>query len=94
MFGKIAVISRRLFCVGEDGVLRRCIPTARRAAGFSATRSTARRPNSSAFPYADMSLYSIPEGAEEALVMLSDIFPTGFECGVLNGKVAPGSARR
>jgi alcohol dehydrogenase len=28
---------------------------------------------------------------EEALVMLSDILPTGFECGVLNGKVAPGS---
>jgi len=24
-------------------------------------------------------------------VMLSDILPTGFECGVLNGKVAPGS---
>ncbi len=43
-------------------------------------------------PYADTSLYPIPEGAdEEALVMLSDILPTGFECGVLNGKVAPGS---
>lgn len=42
-------------------------------------------------PYADTSLYPIPEGAdEEALVMLSDILPTGFECGVLNGKVAPG----
>ncbi len=39
-----------------------------------------------------MSLYHIPKGAdEEALVMLSDILPTGFECGVLNGKVAPGS---
>lgn len=24
------------------------------------------------------------------MVMLSDILPTGFECGVLNGKVAPG----
>lgn len=23
--------------------------------------------------------------------MLSDILPTGFECGVLNGKVSPGS---
>jgi alcohol dehydrogenase len=23
--------------------------------------------------------------------MLSDILPTGFECGVLNGKVAPGN---
>ena len=43
-------------------------------------------------PYADTSLYPIPLGAdEEALVMLSDILPTGFECGVLNGKVAPGS---
>jgi alcohol dehydrogenase len=42
-------------------------------------------------PYADNSLYHIPEGAdEEALVMLSDILPTGFECGVLNGKVKPG----
>ncbi len=39
-----------------------------------------------------MSLNHIPEGAdEEALVMLSDILPTGFECGVLNGKVQPGS---
>jgi alcohol dehydrogenase len=44
-------------------------------------------------PHADTSLYPIPDGAdEEALVMLSDILPTGFECGVLNGKVQPGSA--
>ncbi|SDS83064.1 alcohol dehydrogenase [Bradyrhizobium canariense] len=43
-------------------------------------------------PFADTSLYPIPDGAdEEALVMLSDILPTGFECGVLNGKVEPGS---
>lgn len=43
-------------------------------------------------PHADTSLYPIPPGCEEeALVMLSDILPTGFECGVLNGKVAPGS---
>ena len=43
-------------------------------------------------PYADSSLYPIPAGAdEEALVMLSDILPTGFECGVLNGKVQPGN---
>jgi alcohol dehydrogenase len=42
-------------------------------------------------PFADNSLYSIPAGAdEEALVMLSDILPTGFECGVLNGQVKPG----
>ena len=42
-------------------------------------------------PHADTSLYRLPEGAdEEALVMLSDILPTGYECGVLNGKIAPG----
>ena len=44
-------------------------------------------------PYADNSLYHIPAGSdEEALVMLSDILPTGFECGVLNGKVQPGNS--
>lgn len=43
-------------------------------------------------PHAETSLYPIPAGAdEEALVMLSDILPTGFECGVLNGRVQPGS---
>ncbi len=42
-------------------------------------------------PQADTSLHSIPEGAdEEAMVMLSDILPTGYECGVLNGCVKPG----
>jgi alcohol dehydrogenase len=44
-------------------------------------------------PHADTSLYQVPAGTdEEALVMLSDILPTGFECGVLNGKIAPGSS--
>src|SRR6478752_8621951 len=44
-------------------------------------------------PHADTSLYIIPaDGDEEALVMLSDILPTGFECGVLNGQVHPGDA--
>lgn len=44
-------------------------------------------------PHADTSLYRIPAGMdEEALVMLSDIFPTGFECGVLNGKIKPGDS--
>jgi alcohol dehydrogenase len=44
-------------------------------------------------PHADTSLYHLPNDAdEEALVMLSDILPTGFECGVLNGKVAPGAS--
>lgn len=42
-------------------------------------------------PHADTSLYRVPEGVDEdALVMLSDILPTGFECGVLNGAVKPG----
>jgi len=42
-------------------------------------------------PHADTSLYHLPADAdEEALVMLSDILPTAFECGVLNGKVQPG----
>lgn len=42
-------------------------------------------------PFADNSLYPVPAGADEdAMVMLSDILPTGFECGVLNGQVKPG----
>jgi alcohol dehydrogenase len=42
-------------------------------------------------PHADGSLYHFPaDGDEESLVMLSDILPTGFECGVLNGQVKPG----
>lgn len=44
-------------------------------------------------PHADNSLYPIPAGAdEEALVMLSDILPTGFEIGVLAGQVKPGDS--
>lgn len=39
-------------------------------------------------PHADTSLYHIPDNLdEEAIVMLSDILPTGFECGVLNGRI-------
>ena len=42
-------------------------------------------------PHADTSLYRLPKDAdEEAYTMLSDILPTGFECGVLNGQVKPG----
>ena len=42
-------------------------------------------------PHADTSLYHIPDNVdEEALVMVSDILPTGFECGVLKGQVKPG----
>jgi alcohol dehydrogenase len=44
-------------------------------------------------PHANSSLYHMPAGAdEEALVMLSDILPTGFECGILNGKLKPGQS--
>lgn len=42
-------------------------------------------------PHADNSLYAAPAGIhEEALVMLSDILPTGHEIGVINGCVKPG----
>ena len=42
-------------------------------------------------PFADTSLHLIPGAAdEEAMVMLSDILPTGYECGVINGCVKPG----
>lgn len=44
-------------------------------------------------PHADTSLYKLPPSIdEEAAVMLSDILPTGYECGVLNGKVGPGDS--
>jgi alcohol dehydrogenase len=44
-------------------------------------------------PHADHSLYPIPAGAnEQALVMLSDILPTGYEIGVLAGQVQPGDS--
>lgn len=42
-------------------------------------------------PYADTSLYLLPAELDaESGVMLSDILPTGLECGVLNGQVKPG----
>lgn len=42
-------------------------------------------------PHGDNSLYPIPRDAdEEALVMLSDILPTGLEIGVQSGGVKPG----
>jgi alcohol dehydrogenase len=44
-------------------------------------------------PYAETSLYPVPAGAdEEAWAMLSHFLPTGFECGVLNGKIQPGDS--
>lgn len=44
-------------------------------------------------PFADNSLHLIPSDInvdEEMLVLLSDVLPTGFECGVLSGQVKPG----
>ena len=42
-------------------------------------------------PFADTSTYLAPDGvSDEALLMLADILPTGWEVGVLNGQVRPG----
>lgn len=42
-------------------------------------------------PFADNSLYRLPEGVpDEHAMLLSDIFPTGFEIGVRYGRVKPG----
>ena len=42
-------------------------------------------------PYADTSMYRLPENvSREHGVLLSDIFPTGFEIGVQYGQVKPG----
>ncbi|MGZ5193109.1 MAG: zinc-dependent alcohol dehydrogenase family protein [Kaistella sp.] len=42
-------------------------------------------------PHGENSLYHLKDDVnEEAAVMLSDILPTGFEIGVLNGTVKPG----
>jgi alcohol dehydrogenase len=42
-------------------------------------------------PFADTSTYAVPEGVtDEEVLMLADIGPTGYEVGVLNGRVRPG----
>jgi alcohol dehydrogenase len=42
-------------------------------------------------PFADNSVYKVPEHLnDEQVLFLSDILPTAYEVGVLNGKVAPG----
>ena len=44
-------------------------------------------------PFADNSTYPVPAGvSDEELLMLADILPTGYEVGVLNGRVQPGDA--
>src|SRR6266545_849419 len=42
-------------------------------------------------PFADTSTYKVPEGlTDEQVIYLADILPTGYEVGVLNGRVQPG----
>jgi alcohol dehydrogenase len=42
-------------------------------------------------PFADTSTYPVPAAVpDERLLMLSDILPTAYEVGVLNGRVRPG----
>lgn len=42
-------------------------------------------------PYADTSLYAVPEGVtNEQAIFLADSLPTGYEVGVLAGRVRPG----
>ena len=42
-------------------------------------------------PFADTSTYPVPSGvSDEQVLMLADILPTGYEVGVLNGRVGPG----
>lgn len=42
-------------------------------------------------PFADTSVHKVPEGlSDEQVLFLSDILPTAYEVGVLNGRVEPG----
>jgi alcohol dehydrogenase len=42
-------------------------------------------------PFADTSTHQVPAGvADDKILMLADILPTGYEVGVLNGAVQPG----
>ncbi|HUZ83557.1 MAG TPA: zinc-dependent alcohol dehydrogenase family protein, partial [Gaiellales bacterium] len=42
-------------------------------------------------PFADTSVHMLPEGmTDEQVLFLSDILPTAYEVGVLNGRVQPG----
>jgi alcohol dehydrogenase len=42
-------------------------------------------------PFADTSVYKLPDDlSDEQVLFLSDILPTAFEVGVLNGRVQPG----
>jgi alcohol dehydrogenase len=42
-------------------------------------------------PFADTSVYKVPEGlTDDQVLFLADIMPTAYEVGVLNGRVVPG----
>lgn len=42
-------------------------------------------------PFADTSTYVVPDGLDdEAVLMLADILPTGYEVGVMNSRIQPG----
>jgi len=42
-------------------------------------------------PFADTSTCLVPDGvSDEEILMLADVLPTGYEVGVLNGRVSPG----
>jgi alcohol dehydrogenase len=42
-------------------------------------------------PFADNSVYKVPEElSDEQVLFLSDILPTAYEVGVLNGRISPG----
>ena len=44
-------------------------------------------------PHANLSLHKVPDGIPGRIaIMLSDVLPTGMECGTLNGNVTPGSS--
>ncbi len=44
-------------------------------------------------PFADTSLYPVPpELEDEDVLFLTDILPTGYECGIVRGRVKPGDA--
>lgn len=87
----ISCISR----CGECGYCRRGMPSHCRGVGgigwilghlVDGTQAESVR-----IPFADNSLTPVPAGVtDEQAVMLSDILPTGFEIGVLYGRVSPG----
>lgn len=44
-------------------------------------------------PFADTSLYAVPpELTDEDVIFLTDILPTGYECGIVRGQVRAGDA--